>query len=546
MSLQVWLPMTKDLRQQGLSDVTVTNNGATFNSAGKLGGSYNLTSGPITLSNLPNPSEVSVAFWFKRTANTNTCQFMFTAWNGVTCELTTDGRPTFAVYRNSYPTITGNAITTSSGWVHYCGTFSSTEGMKLYINGSLIASNTTTTSISWNTTTGQIGKYSTYASMSAQMNDFRIYDHCLSPMEVKRISQGLILHYPLNNMGFGQENLAKNSNLGWNSTTYNVIQGEMYEDWVVGDTYTITIKGTPSSGCKFGLWSDAGNAHMCYFYNKIKDNIWIATAICSASQNTAKFSVWDYPSNNPTHNAHIEWIKIEKGSISTPWSPAPSDDLATQMGLNSNIEYDTSGYCNNATKNKTFTYISDTPKYSVSAKFDGTNSATTSSIFDSTTRHSELTIATWIKRTSDDANYHYYLSSSGVSAGIRSYNSVNNYYLISWNHATDSSSSTNSWVNTVMPLNTWVHNVWTFNHGVMKHYINGELEGTSNRSATGTYILGDICSIIGTGYSASSNWEGGLSDLRIYATALSADDVKSLYQNTATIDANGTIHGAVR
>ena len=41
MSLRVWLPLTKDLRQQGLSNVTVTNGGATFESAGKLGGCYN-------------------------------------------------------------------------------------------------------------------------------------------------------------------------------------------------------------------------------------------------------------------------------------------------------------------------------------------------------------------------------------------------------------------------------------------------------------------------------------------------------------------------
>ena len=40
MSLQVWLPLTKDLRNQGLANVTVTNNGATFNSEGKLGGCY--------------------------------------------------------------------------------------------------------------------------------------------------------------------------------------------------------------------------------------------------------------------------------------------------------------------------------------------------------------------------------------------------------------------------------------------------------------------------------------------------------------------------
>ena len=43
MSLQVWLPLTKDLRNQGLNKTIVTNNGATIDAAGKIGNCYFLS-----------------------------------------------------------------------------------------------------------------------------------------------------------------------------------------------------------------------------------------------------------------------------------------------------------------------------------------------------------------------------------------------------------------------------------------------------------------------------------------------------------------------
>ena len=84
MSLQIWLPLNGDLTQQGLSNVTITNNGATVDNNGKIGKCYTLngSSNYIHISNLPNPKNISVAFWMKRNATTNSRQFMFTAWGG--------------------------------------------------------------------------------------------------------------------------------------------------------------------------------------------------------------------------------------------------------------------------------------------------------------------------------------------------------------------------------------------------------------------------------------------------------------------------------
>lgn len=56
------------------------------------------------------------------------------------------------------------------------------------------------------------------------LNDVRIYDHCLSAKEVKEIAQGLILHYKLDNDFTSFGNLLENGDgsLGttyWSSTT---------------------------------------------------------------------------------------------------------------------------------------------------------------------------------------------------------------------------------------------------------------------------------------------------------------------------------------
>ena len=67
MGLQVWLPLNGNLNNQGLSNVTVTNNGATVDDNGKIGKCYKYISTHTMISNIfsANPSELTICAWMK-------------------------------------------------------------------------------------------------------------------------------------------------------------------------------------------------------------------------------------------------------------------------------------------------------------------------------------------------------------------------------------------------------------------------------------------------------------------------------------------------
>ena len=72
--------------------------------------------------------------------------------------------------------------------------------IKTYINGELKHTYTGTLSNRTSTSKIRIGddyRGGTSVSYMGYMNDWRLYDHCLSAAEVKEISQGLVLHYKL-------------------------------------------------------------------------------------------------------------------------------------------------------------------------------------------------------------------------------------------------------------------------------------------------------------------------------------------------------------
>ena len=223
MSLQIWLPLTKDLRQQGLSDVTVTNNGATFNSAGKLGGCYSFdgSNDRIYANNVNiNNSAMSACCWVKfNNLTSSDYPYIFSLGSNTSGPNMQLG---LSVWKSDTKIhLVGNGSEPSSGytppintWIHLCITIKGAT-TKLYVNGVLTSTQTNANSPKTQTclclgarsnSTSGAGVAFSYP-MNGYINDFRLYDHCLSPMEVKQISQGLVLHYPLNRNGWGQENL---------------------------------------------------------------------------------------------------------------------------------------------------------------------------------------------------------------------------------------------------------------------------------------------------------------------------------------------------
>ena len=602
MSLQVWLPLTKDLRQQGLSDVSVTNNGATYSSTGgKLGGCYSFGTGASSLS-LPTSTftsldgEFSVTCWVKIISWNTSYATMWAATstsasyanimagmfrNGTTSKIL------FCIGNNSTSTQT-NCMTTAdislNTWNHFVCTYTAGK-ICLYQNGELVSTYNTSIVPAFSTTQYvNIGKMreSTYQS-NCTINDFRIYDHCLSAVEVKRISQGLILHYPLNRNGWGQENLIWNSNWNLHSTT----PPENWVNWgspptreivtINGKNWLHVISNTTqfqgysqnwtkrngvgelSAGQKVTisftayLAAAATVAPIGIHWNNSSGTIvsqnWTTVALTTSPKryhftyttpsDCVAFNIMVGDNTNTAHEVWITDIKLELGEVATPWCPNSADALYTTLGLNDNVEYDISGFNNNGTKTGTFTYTSDTPKYSVSTQFGSTSTKIQLPAMSFTGMADSYTFAWW----------QYNVGTGNMPWGFSNGNRLNCYHTspLCWNTGDGSTNQFKDGSTTTSPFalqNGWHHMVVTGDGTSAKLYIDGVYRGTAitYKPLTGTQIW-----ISGWDSSTSYTFNGSKEcDFRIYATALSASDVLSLYQNCATIDSDGTIHGQIR
>lgn len=99
--------------------------------------------------------------------------------------------------------------------------------------------------------------------------------------------------------------------------------------------------------------------------------------------------------------------------------------------------------------------------------------------------------------------------------------------------------------NQSLSLNTWYMITYVFNNGSVYWYLNGTRKGDITKYTTLNYINADMEYLaLGNSYSGTqwnTNFCGWISDFRMFTTVLSADDVKALYQNSASITSTGQV-----
>lgn len=433
--LCLWLPFTDGTtKNYGLTNMDVVDYGTSVYDQGKLGKCRSFVgNGYLQLSNafgIESGKDFSCCYWIKEISNNILSKFRVV----YQC-----GNLIIGHYGNKFDiySITGNTldltyVCDTTEWVHCCMTYqSSNNTVTIYINGVKCSTSQPKNLTGLSGTTALIGKRSSETYLfEGYLNDFRIYNTCLSPHQVKEISEGLVCHYPLGEVDgkIGGRNLIKNGKgnvkAGFfknfptvtdeygeftlkSKKTYKgiILDGFVYEcrDYPVGEKYTWSYDimytawnfptgsnrgelwmgqryvNAPSGETATGAWRGVTQHNLPVVgQNGCELNKWYhvkqtVTIPQQASSNVGQQGIISFYNSNAnveaSFTARLKNVKLEKSSTATPWTPVPEDDAS----FYDNVIYDTSGYCNNGsvTDSTCPTWSSDTPRYKGSYAFNG-------------------------------------------------------------------------------------------------------------------------------------------------------------------------------
>lgn len=264
--------------------------------------------------------------------------------------------------------------------------------------------------------------------------------------------------------------------------------------------------------------------------NKWEHFSYTYTRSSSYDGNTPNCSFYFYSNYAKTATTYVKNMQLQVGSVATGYIPGGT----TYQEV---TEYDCSGFGNNGTISGNLTIDMNTPRYNNSYKWPAQTAANVKIISPTLTFDGKgFTSAVWVKFTGTTAgggNYHMPLESS--TGGYYEMSIATNGILRAGIYVNGTRYVENC-ANPSMYDNKWHHIALTYDGTKICRYVDGKAYAQTNVTGTAngtsqSFYLGQYGTT--TTYFNNNVWE---SDARIYATALSAEDIKELYENKISID----------
>lgn len=600
--LKVWFPGTNDTEDYGLGGTQWINDNVVIADDGKLGKclSFNGSNSRLSTTNFELSNNWSFACWAKDDSSVTNWRLLImlnTTGSDADTQMSFwlhTGEKRFEVCANGKYVSTVKYV--PGQWNHFAATYDGSQilvylnGVKVYTlantNEQLARHNLTIGARGTNANGGHEGATSYFYGL---VNDLRIWDNqVISPREIKELSKGLVLHYPLAMPG--GENILPNTWAGertfeypsssfsdrWSCVTSIVPTASQYtlsfwaKSTVAGDqirTHFYSPNTTTTCVSSQGITKTASDGNMNFTLSTSWQHYWV---VYSQTETTAVKHVI-CPRMGAVGNTYgicygtgvvsIKGIKLEEGSTPTPWIPNPADTAYTALGFNDGIEYDVSGFQYNGEKYGNLKWSNNSAKYNTCYEFDGSSDYVRlkQDLYSQfRLARDEVTVNIWAYKDDWDdyknsgstaqwmtmcgcqegGGFSIYEVGNGRFTFVCGTGASSNSYEVS-NTATGYADSLSA---------GWHMFTLTFDGLSLKGYVDGNLVVSNAFFTTKTpiyYNTGTTSIYIGvesgSGKQAGLWWKGKLSDFRVYTTALSAEDILELYHTPITLANNGAL-----
>ena len=274
MSLIVWLPLNGDSHNQGLKKYTETKNTLSYAINGKVTEKC-ADKGKLVYNKNPLQMVGTICFWIypKPTAEKSSIIFGNNPFNDSNRKWTLSMYPnnkslhSWGCQKEGSNTFNGSFtyenVLKESTWNHVCVAHD-LENEYIYVNGNLIGTVPWDSSGTYNfdKETDIIRDESLETGVNNfKINDFRIYDTCLSKAEVKEIAKGKMLHYTFENPYTMETTNIPHTLMKTNSISNSelTLGSDSTGDYIIRNSMTawlgLTIKEVPVKSGRYYTWS---------------------------------------------------------------------------------------------------------------------------------------------------------------------------------------------------------------------------------------------------------------------------------------------------